>query len=50
MAEDDHGNLEPPKRSSIDDPGAHELEGKISKHPFPMHFTPSDIHINCIFF
>jgi hypothetical protein len=29
MAEDDHGNLEPPPRTSIDDPGAREL-GKIA--------------------
>lgn len=25
MAEDEHGNLEPPPRRSIDDPGAHDL-------------------------
>jgi hypothetical protein len=25
MAEDENGNLEPPPRKSIDDPGAHDL-------------------------
>lgn len=34
MAEDEHGNLEPPPRKSIDDPGAHDLESSDSDDHF----------------
>ncbi|ESZ98244.1 hypothetical protein SBOR_1340 [Sclerotinia borealis F-4128] len=43
MAEDDHGNLEPPTRSSsIEDPGAHELEEPVESSDSDDHF--SDAH------
>ncbi|KAG0650632.1 hypothetical protein D0Z07_2518 [Hyphodiscus hymeniophilus] len=34
MAKDDHGNLEPPRRTSIADPGAHDLESSDSDDHF----------------
>ncbi|KAH6671400.1 hypothetical protein B0J14DRAFT_670537 [Halenospora varia] len=34
MAEDEHGNLEPPKKTSIEDPGAHDLESSDSDDHF----------------
>ncbi|PQE27974.1 Phospholipase D nuclease protein [Rutstroemia sp. NJR-2017a WRK4] len=43
MAEDDHGNLEPPPRTSIDDPGARELESSDSSDD---HFSDAQSGID----
>ncbi|KAJ8069870.1 hypothetical protein OCU04_000283 [Sclerotinia nivalis] len=42
MAEDDHGSLEPPTRTSIEDPGAHELGEPVGSSDSDDHF--SDAH------
>lgn len=39
MAKDDHVNLEPPVRTSIDDPGAHDL-GKDLQIPSETPLAP----------
>ncbi|QSZ28620.1 hypothetical protein DSL72_003119 [Monilinia vaccinii-corymbosi] len=39
MAGDDHGNLEPPTRTSIDDPGAHELQETVGSSDSEDHFS-----------
>ncbi|KAF7960588.1 hypothetical protein EAE96_000266 [Botrytis aclada] len=42
MAEEDHGSLEPPTRTSIEDPGAHELAETVESSDSEDHF--SDAH------
>ncbi|KAB8302514.1 hypothetical protein EYC80_005906 [Monilinia laxa] len=42
MAQEDQGNLEPPTRTSIDDPGAHELQEPVESSDSDDHF--SDAH------
>ncbi|RAL63212.1 hypothetical protein DID88_004290 [Monilinia fructigena] len=42
MAQEDQGDLEPPTRTSIDDPGAHELQEPVESSDSDDHF--SDAH------